>query len=337
VHVRSDRPDAFPLITTHGWPSAWWNFQRVVPRLAQPESDSVFHVVCPSLPGYAWSGKPVESGWGAVRTPDVWAELMSRLGYDRFSPTAATGVTSCRVFSRGDTPSAGEDAPDDPVRPGHRRPVSAGESSRATRAGTRGTLSQGRLGLRRPARHQAPHDRRRARRLARGPASLDRGEVARLVGPGHVRALAARRRPRARRRVGVKADPHWCFGRLLLRELLGERNTDPLTVPAGFSILPKEIVRSPRVAVEVVHLNLRWWRELDRGGHRRSRSARAGGRGDPRLRRGGPLKAIAGRSARPRARGDPSSGSSAIVRWAVLARPARLTVMRRVLVGRGGR
>jgi len=41
--------------------------------------------------------------------------------------------------------------------------------------------------------------------------------------------------------------------------------------------------------VEVVHLNLRWWRELDRGGHRRGRSARAGGRGDPRLRRGGPL------------------------------------------------
>jgi len=36
------------------------------------------------LPGYAFSGKPSETGWGIERTAAAWAQLMARLGYARY-------------------------------------------------------------------------------------------------------------------------------------------------------------------------------------------------------------------------------------------------------------
>ena len=85
VHVRSSRPDAVPLVTTHGWPGSVAEFAEVVTPLAEPPpGEPAFHVVCPSLPGYGFSGKPAGPGWSIHRTADAWAELMTRLGYERF-------------------------------------------------------------------------------------------------------------------------------------------------------------------------------------------------------------------------------------------------------------
>src|SRR3954466_14170353 len=36
------------------------------------------------MPGYGFSGKPTETGWGPERMGRAWAELMNRLGYDRY-------------------------------------------------------------------------------------------------------------------------------------------------------------------------------------------------------------------------------------------------------------
>jgi pimeloyl-ACP methyl ester carboxylesterase len=41
-------------------------------------------VVIPSMPGYGYSGKPRETGWGPARIAGAWVELMKRLGYTRF-------------------------------------------------------------------------------------------------------------------------------------------------------------------------------------------------------------------------------------------------------------
>jgi pimeloyl-ACP methyl ester carboxylesterase len=82
AHVRSSHPDAVPLVMTHGWPGSFLEFERVIGPLT--EGSPPFHVVCPSLPGYAFSGKPAGPGWTVERIADAWAELMSRLGYDRF-------------------------------------------------------------------------------------------------------------------------------------------------------------------------------------------------------------------------------------------------------------
>ena len=89
LHVRSPEADAFPLILTHGWPGSVVEFLDVIGPLSDPAAhaakpDEAFHLVIPSLPGYGFSGPTREIGWNRYRTAAAWAELMRRLGYDRY-------------------------------------------------------------------------------------------------------------------------------------------------------------------------------------------------------------------------------------------------------------
>src|SRR5581483_1339096 len=89
IHVRSPHEDALPLVMTHGWPGSIVEFLEVIGPLTDPtahggEAADAFHVVAPSLPGYAFSGKPTSTGWGVQKTADAWAALMARLGYERY-------------------------------------------------------------------------------------------------------------------------------------------------------------------------------------------------------------------------------------------------------------
>ncbi|MGY1805857.1 epoxide hydrolase family protein [Blastococcus sp. SYSU D00669] len=86
LHVRSSRPDALPLVLTHGWPGSVVEYLDVVAPLTEPDDPAqpAFHLVVPSLPGFGFSGPTVEAGWDRYRTARAWAELMRRLGYDRY-------------------------------------------------------------------------------------------------------------------------------------------------------------------------------------------------------------------------------------------------------------
>ena len=89
LHVRSREPEAFPLILTHGWPGSVVEFLDVVAPLTDPAShggrrSDAFHVVIPALPGFGFSGPTRERGWDNLRIARAWAELMARLGYDRY-------------------------------------------------------------------------------------------------------------------------------------------------------------------------------------------------------------------------------------------------------------
>jgi pimeloyl-ACP methyl ester carboxylesterase len=89
IHVRSENEDALPLIMTHGWPGSVIEMIDSVGPLTDPtahggNAEDAFHLVLPSLPGYGFSGEPVEIGWDLVRTAQAWAELMRRLGYSRY-------------------------------------------------------------------------------------------------------------------------------------------------------------------------------------------------------------------------------------------------------------
>ncbi len=79
IHVRSENPAARPLLLTHGWPGSVLEFVDVIGPLSQD-----YHLVIPSLPGYAFSGKPKEVGWGIDRIARVWNDLMLALGYNRY-------------------------------------------------------------------------------------------------------------------------------------------------------------------------------------------------------------------------------------------------------------
>jgi pimeloyl-ACP methyl ester carboxylesterase len=84
LHVRSDRPDAKPLMITHGFPSSVAEFLHLIEPLVNPDEGQAFHVVAPSLPGYAFSTPLAGTGWTMARTARAWVELMRRLGYERY-------------------------------------------------------------------------------------------------------------------------------------------------------------------------------------------------------------------------------------------------------------
>jgi pimeloyl-ACP methyl ester carboxylesterase len=88
VHVRGTGPNPFPLLLTHGWPSTFYEFVKVIPFLADPGAHGAdpfdaFHVVVPSLPGYGFSDRPTTENVFA-RVPKLWIRLMDGLGYERF-------------------------------------------------------------------------------------------------------------------------------------------------------------------------------------------------------------------------------------------------------------
>jgi pimeloyl-ACP methyl ester carboxylesterase len=84
LHIRSDRADAKPLMITHGFPSSVAEFLHLIEPLVDPREGQAFHLVVPSLPGYAFSTPLRTTGWAMGRTARAWAELMRRLGYDRY-------------------------------------------------------------------------------------------------------------------------------------------------------------------------------------------------------------------------------------------------------------
>jgi pimeloyl-ACP methyl ester carboxylesterase len=89
IHVRSANPDALPMIMTHGWPGSVLELLKVIGPLTDPtayggRAEDAFDLVLPSMPGYGFSGKPAAAGWDPGRIACAWAELMARLGYQRY-------------------------------------------------------------------------------------------------------------------------------------------------------------------------------------------------------------------------------------------------------------
>ncbi|GAB3812320.1 epoxide hydrolase family protein [Kribbella italica] len=89
LHVRSAEADALPLLLTHGWPGSFIEFVDLIGPLTDPvahggEASDAFHVVIPSLPGFGFSTPVASEGWTTERIGRAWAELMSRLGYERY-------------------------------------------------------------------------------------------------------------------------------------------------------------------------------------------------------------------------------------------------------------
>jgi pimeloyl-ACP methyl ester carboxylesterase len=88
-HVRSKHEDALPLIVTHGWPGSVFEQLKIIDPLTDPtryggQAEDAFHVVIPSLPGFGFSSRPTETGWGVERVGRAWDVLMKRLGYTSY-------------------------------------------------------------------------------------------------------------------------------------------------------------------------------------------------------------------------------------------------------------
>ncbi|MFG3439033.1 epoxide hydrolase family protein [Nonomuraea sp. NPDC047897] len=79
AHIRSTDPDALPLMLLHGWPGSFLEFLDVVEPLRKD-----FHLVIPSIPGFAFSAPLAEPGWTAARIAGAFVRLMALLGYERY-------------------------------------------------------------------------------------------------------------------------------------------------------------------------------------------------------------------------------------------------------------
>ena len=110
LHVRSSHPDATPLILTHGWPGSFIEFLGMIGALTEPqehggEASEAFHVVIPSVPGFTFSSPLVDASWDDTHVARAFAELMTRLGYDRFLAHGGD-------YGAGIAPKLGRVAPD---------------------------------------------------------------------------------------------------------------------------------------------------------------------------------------------------------------------------------
>ena len=110
IHVESEHEDALPLLITHGWPGSVIEMLDVIGPLTDPtahggSAEDAFDVVIPSIPGYGFSSQPTDVGWDSGRIAAAWAELMSRLGYDRY-------VAQGGDQGAGVTDAMGRQAPD---------------------------------------------------------------------------------------------------------------------------------------------------------------------------------------------------------------------------------
>ena len=118
VHQKSPVQDAIPILLIHGWPGSFYEFSEVIKPLTQAGSDSSFHCVVPSLPGFCWSSAPPRKGWTVKDTARIFDALMQRLGYDKYCVQAgdwgamvareigAQYETRCRVMHLNWCPGA---------------------------------------------------------------------------------------------------------------------------------------------------------------------------------------------------------------------------------------
>jgi len=80
----SERADAVPLVLLHGWPGSFLEFLGMLDILKKKYTpkDLPYHVIVPSLPGYAFStGPPLDKDWTGEDTARIIHKLLVALGF----------------------------------------------------------------------------------------------------------------------------------------------------------------------------------------------------------------------------------------------------------------
>jgi len=288
IHVKSRHPNALPMIITHGWPGSVIELLDVIDPLTNPtahggSADDAFHLVVPSLPGYGFSGEPMELGWESGRIARAWAVLMKRLGYARY--VAQGGDVGAAV-----TDAMGRQAPEgllgihvnliagalgiadrlpaktEQERAAHKALATFKASGfgyfleQSTRPQTIGySLLDSPVGL---AAWMLDHDTDSYYKISR--AFVDRGPVGNLTRESVVDNITLYWL------TGTGASAarwYWEFGQVLAAAAASGAAPPPVSVPVGFTTFPGEIWAAPRSWVETVYPGLAYFNEVDRGGH----------------------------------------------------------------------
>lgn len=273
LHVRSARADARPLLITHGWPGSVVEALDVIDALTDPPAgEPAFHVVLPSLPGYGFSAKPAGTGWGLERIADAWAELMRRLGYERF--LAQGGDWGAMITITLALCHAERVAMLHTTVPHAQRPDGF-DDDRLTRLERDWLEHEQRF--RRSAMGYAAIQATRPQTVGYGFVDSPVAQLAWIVEKFHDAADCGGHPENAvsRQRLLDNVAMYWfsasgaSSARLYWESAHGPGldMTTPVRVPAAVSVFPAEIRKLPRAWVEQRFTDLRHWNVLDRGGH----------------------------------------------------------------------
>jgi pimeloyl-ACP methyl ester carboxylesterase len=274
VHHRSPHADAMPLIISHGWPGSFVEFHKVLDPLTNPtafggHAEDAFHVVCPSLPGFAFSGKPAEPGWGVDRIAGAWAVLMGRLGYARYG--AQGGDWGSAVTTALGALDPAHIAGIHITLAMSSRPQVNGEPSAEEQRALAGLQHYRKQGS-----GYSMQQSTRPQTLAYGLTDSPAGQAAWIL-------------EKFQAWTDCQGDPLSLFSRdeLLDNVMLywvtasaassarlywesfgpGRRKAHKVSVPTGVAVFPKEIVTPVRRWMESDFSDIRHWTEMPRGGH----------------------------------------------------------------------
>ncbi|MEV7326646.1 epoxide hydrolase family protein [Micromonospora sp. NPDC093244] len=280
LHARSPHPGAMALILTHGWPGSVLELVDLVAPLTDPvrhggTAGDAFDVVIPSLPGYGFSGKPTQPGWGIGRIAAAWAQIMAALGYTRYGAAGSdwgTSISSMLAARDGEhvvgihlvPPLAGPD-------PSADGDLTDAEREALERLRHRGRTSSAYSEVHRTAPQTAGYA------LTDSPVGLCAWMAEKLL--TWADPTPARPGGLTRDQVLDQVTLYWLTGtaassaRLYAESIeqvaawISGEDTAQIRVPVGASIFPAELPRPSRRWAARRYPDIRYWKEHDRGGH----------------------------------------------------------------------
>jgi pimeloyl-ACP methyl ester carboxylesterase len=277
IHARSRHPQALPLIISHGWPGSIVEFHKVIDALIDPTAHGgserdAFHVVAPCLPGYGFSGKPTTTGTSVEKIGRMWGQLMERLGYDRY--VAQGGDWGSMI-----TQSIGQTQTEHCAGIHINMPVVAPDPDTMTSLTEREQQALADMGA--YVEKGSGYSKQQStypQTLGYGLADSPVGQMAWIVEKFYMWTdceVNGTRHPEnvlTRDELLDNVMLYWlnnaaASSARLYWESFSQVNMEPITIPVGCSIFPKEIFRCSRRWAEKRFTNLIHWRELERGGH----------------------------------------------------------------------
>ncbi len=275
LHVRSRETNALPILITHGWPSSVIEFLKIIDPLTNPTAHGgraadAFHVVAPSLPGFAFSDKPAERGWNNARIARAWAELVRRLGYSRYVAQGGDWGAFITTAMAQQRPAglAGIHLNFPLMLPDPIPTQGLSADEQAAVAAVRALLDGG------PGVHirvQTARPQTVGYALADSPV----GQAAWIYSifrdatdnDGDPESALTRDEMLDEITLYWLTDTAASSARLYFENADVRFNAGVVELPVGYSVFPREIYRPPRRWAEKVYPNLIHWNELDRGGH----------------------------------------------------------------------